>query len=393
VFLDYTPEQVALRDELRAYFEALLTPEVREQMGEPGEGSARFRELVRRMGHDGWLGVGWPKEYGGHGRSAVEQYILFDEVQRAGAPFPFVTVNTVGPTLMKFGTDEQKSHFLPLILKGEVNFAIGYTEPEAGTDLASLRTRAVLDGDEYVINGNKIFTSGANQADYVWLACRTDPDAPKHKGITMILVPTTAPGFKTTPIVTVGSVVTQATYYDDVRVPKANVVGEVNGGWRMITTQLNHERVGLAALGGLTQRLWDDVFQWAQDTDAPSGGGKVVDQPWVQMDFARTHAKLEAMKLLNWRMACDIRDDKLSPADSSAVKVYGTETHVDVYLTLLGILGPLGWLQAGSPGAVLRGEVERASRAAQINTFGGGVNEVQRDIVAAVGLQMARTAR
>ena len=234
----------------REYFATLLTPEVRAQLGRAGEGSPRFRDLVRRLGADGWLGLGWPTEYGGQGRDAIDQFILFDEVQRAGAPFPFVTVNTVGPTLMAFGTAEQKQRYLPGILAGDINFAIGYTEPDAGTDLASLRTRAERDGDEWRINGNKVFTSGANQADYIWLACRTDPDAPKHKGISIVIVPTDTPGFKCTPIVTVGSVVTQASYYDDVRVPAENVVGDVNAGWRLITNQLNHERVGLAASGG-----------------------------------------------------------------------------------------------------------------------------------------------
>jgi alkylation response protein AidB-like acyl-CoA dehydrogenase len=338
------------------------------------------------MGADGWLGVGWPKEYGGQGRPPTDQFILFDEVQRAGAPFPFVTVNTVGPTIMRFGTEAQKARFLPPILRGELNCAIGYTEPEAGTDLASLRTRAVRDGDEYVVNGNKIFTSGANQADYIWLAVRTDPDAPKHKGISIILVPTSSPGFTLTPIVTVGSVVTTATYYDDVRVPVTNLVGPENDGWRMITTQLNHERVGLAALGGLAHRLYDDVVAWAHDNGC-------LDIPWVQLDLARAHARLEAMKLLNWRMASDIAADRLSPADSSAVKVYGTETLIEVYRTLLAILGPVGYLREGSPGAPLRGEVERAARAAQINTFGGGVNEVQREIIAMVGLGMPRAPR
>ena len=219
MFLDYTDEQLALRKELREYFAGLLTPEVRAGLGHAGEGSPIFRDVVRRMGADGWLGLGWPKEYGGEGRGAIDQFILFDEVQRAGAPFPFVTINTVGPTIMAFGSEEQKRRYLPGILTGDVNFAIGYTEPEAGTDLASLRTRAVLDGEEWRINGNKVFTSGANQADFIWLACRTDPDAPKHKGISIIIVPTDTPGFKCTPIVTVGSVVTQASYYDDVRVP------------------------------------------------------------------------------------------------------------------------------------------------------------------------------
>jgi 3-oxocholest-4-en-26-oyl-CoA dehydrogenase alpha subunit len=392
MFLDYTPEQQALRKELREYFEVLLTPEVRAELGEPGEGGPLFRDLVRRMGADGWLGIGWPKEFGGQGRPATDQFIFFDEVQRAGAPFPFVTLNTVGPTLMRFGSDEQKAFFLPGVLSGEINFAIGYTEPEAGTDLASLRTRAVLDGDEWVIDGNKVFTSGANQADYIWLACRTDPDAPKHKGISMILVPTSSPGFTHTPIVTVGGNVTTATYYDDVRVPAANLVGTVNEGWRMITTQLNHERVGLAAMGGLAHRLWGEVVEWCRATDS-GDDSKMIDVPWVQMELARTHAKLEAMKLLNWRMASAVAAEELTPADSSAVKVYGTETLIDVYRALLAILGPVGYLPEGTPGAVLRGQVERVGRAAQINTFGGGVNEVQREIVAAAGLGMARRAR
>src|SRR3989454_8039524 len=260
--LALTPEQEKLQEELRAYFAELVTPEIEEEMAGGEMGGPKSQAAVRKIGADGWLGIGWPKEYGGQGRSATEQFILFDEVQRAGVPFPFVTVNTVGPTLMRFGSEEQKAFFLPGILRGEINFAIGYTEPEAGTDLASLRTRAVRDGDEYVVNGNKIFTSGANQADYIWLACRTNPDAPKHKGISMILVPTSSPGFSWTPIVTVGGIVTTATYYDDVRVPAANLVGRENDGWRMITTQLNHERVGIAAIGGLTHRLWDDVVRW-----------------------------------------------------------------------------------------------------------------------------------
>ena len=392
MFLDYTTEQKTLRKELRAYFAELLTPEVREQLGHQGEGSPMFRTLVRRIGADGWLGIGWPKEFGGQGRSGMEQFIFFDEVQRAGAPFPFVTINTVGPTIMRFGSDEQKQRFLPGILSGEINFAIGYTEPEAGTDLAALRTRAVRDGDEYVVNGSKIFTSGANQADYIWLAVRTDADAPKHKGISMLLTPTSSPGFSWSPIVTVGDVTTTATYYQDVRVPAANLVGEENGGWRMITTQLNHERVGLAALGGLAHQLWDETVTWAADTDA-GDGSRMIDLPWVQADLARTHARLEAMKLLNWRMASAAGDGTLHPAESSAVKVYGTECLIEVYRTLLAILGPVGYLRPGSPGAGLRGRLERAARAAQINTFGGGVNDVQRDIVAAAGLGMTRQAR
>ncbi len=392
MFLDYTPEQQALRAELREYFASVLSPGERDKLGAPGENGTLFRQVVRRLGQDGWLGIGWPTEYGGKGRSAAEQYIMFDEVQRAGVPFPFVTVNTVGPTIMRFGTDEQKARYLPGILAGELNFAIGYTEPDAGTDLASLRTSARLDGSEWVVNGSKVFTSGADQADFVWLACRTEPDVAKHKGLSILLVPTDATGFRCTPITTVGDAVTTATYYDDVHVPADNLVGERGAGWRMITTQLNHERVGLAALGGLAWRLWGEVRAWAAATAAPDGG-VLADRPWVGSQLAECYARLEAMKLMNWRMTADIAADGLSPADSSAVKVYCTETVVAVYRALLGIVGAAGWLRPGSPGAVLHGELERAGRAAQINTFGGGVNEVQRDIVAAAGLGMARQPR
>ena len=394
MYLAETPEQQALRKELREYFAAMLTPEVRAELGESGEGKPLFRELVRKLGADGWLGLGWPKEFGGQGRPATDQFIMFDEIQRAHAPFPFVTVNTVGPAIMAHGTQAQKDQYLTGILQGEINFAIGYTEPEAGTDLVALRCSAVLDGDEWVINGNKVYTSGANQSDYVWLACRTDTEAPKHQGITLIIVPTNTPGFEWTPIVTVGGVMTTATYYNDVRVPKENVIGEINGGWKLITMQLNHERVGLAALSGLTERLLDDVTTWCRVT--PSGTGndqKMIDVPWVQADLAKSHALLDAIRLMTWKLAKAVSDNTLGPAEASGVKVFGTEKAVEVYRILQGILGPVSHLREGSEGAVIHGEVERAARAAQINTFGGGVNEIQRELVATAGLGLVRSTR
>ena len=392
MFLEETPEQLALRDELRAYYADLLTDEVRNQVGDMGEGGEVWRQLVRRIGKDGWLGVGWPRQYGGQGRPATDQYIFFDETRRAGAPFPFVTINTVGPTIMRYGSEEQKAFFLPGILSGDINFAIGYTEPEAGTDLASLRTRAVRDGDEYIVNGAKVFTSGADNADYIWLAVRTDPEAPKHKGISILCVKTDSPGFSWSPIVTVGGATTTATFYSDLRVPVDNRVGAENEGWRMITTQLNHERVGLAAWSGLTSLLCAEVGQWAAATSLPEGG-TVLDRPWVRADLARCHAEIDAMRLLNWRMACAVADEQLNPGDSSAVKVFGVEHSIEIYRRLLGIVGALGYLSPRSPGALLRGRLEQAARGAQINTFGGGVNEVQREIVAMAALGMTRSAR
>ena len=375
--LTESSEQQALRKELRAYFADLLTPEVRRRLGQRGENAELFRELVKRLGDDGWLGIGWPTEYGGQGRPASDQFILFDEVQRAEAPFPFVTINTVGPTIMALGTEEQKARYLPGIVKGEINFAIGYSEPEAGTDLASLRTKAVKDGDQYVVNGNKVFTSGANQADYVWLACRTDPDAPKHKGISILIVPTSSPGFSWSIIETVADLVTTATYYDDVRVPVDALIGEEHNGWRLITSQLNHERVSLAAMGGLGERLWEDTLEWARSTRA-------IDEPWVQITMARARARLDAMRLLDWRMVGHVATGELGPGESSAVKVFGTEGMVEVCRLLLEVLGP---------NAVVRNDVERCARWCQVNTFGGGVNEVQREIVASAALGMARRAR
>ncbi len=381
-----TPTQQLLRKELRTYFAGLLTADERRRVGEEGVGGSRFREVVQMLGRDGWLGIGWPTEYGGQGRSIEEQYVFFDEVQRAGLPFPFVTVNTVGPTLMQYGTEEQKQAYLPGILRGDIVFAIGYTEPSAGTDLASLTTRAVRDGDDFVVNGQKIFTSGANTADYVWLAVRTDPEAPKHQGISILIVPTTDPGFTWSPIQAVGGMVVTATYYTDIRVPAGDVVGEVNAGWSLITAQLNHERIGLAALGGRMIQLWENVLSWAKDTG-------VIEHPWVQSELARTHARLEAMRLMNWKMTAAVADGELTGATAGAAKTFGTETHIDVQRSLTQILGAAGRIRPESPGAVLHGQVEQLSRQGIVNTFGGGVNDILRDMVATQGLGLPRAKR
>ncbi|WP_328867812.1 acyl-CoA dehydrogenase family protein [Streptomyces sp. NBC_00341] len=375
-----------LRRELRAYFAGLMPEDERRRAGEEGVGGDRFREVVKQLGSDGWLGIGWPTEYGGQGRPAEDQYVFFDEVQRAGLPFPFVTVNTVGPALMAHGSAEHRNRFLPGILSGDIVFAIGYTEPAAGTDLASLTTRAVRDGDSFLVNGSKIFTSGANTADYVWLAARTDPDAPRHKGISILIVPTADDGFSWSPIRTVGGLTVTATYYSDVRVPAADVVGEVDGGWRLITAQLNHERIGLAALGGRMIQLWEQVLERSRQDGT-------ADVPWVRQEFARTYARLEAMRLLNWRMTAAVATDTLTGADAGAAKTYGTETHIDVQRGLTQILGAAGRIRPESPGAALAGQVEQLSRQGIVNTFGGGVNEILRDLVATQGLGLPRKGR
>lgn len=381
-----SPQQQALRAELRTYFANLMPSDELRAAGELGAGGPRFREIVKQLGSDGWLGVGWPVEYGGRGLSAEEQFVFYDEVQRAGVPFPLVTVNTVGPTLMAFGTQEQKQRYLPGILRGDIVFAIGYTEPESGTDLASLRTRAVRDGDDFVVDGNKIFTTGGNTADFVWLAVRTDQEAPKHRGISILIVPCSDPGYSWSPIECVGGMTVTSTYYSAIRVPGSEVVGEVNGGWQLITAQLNHERVALAALGGRFIELCAEVTVWAREAG-------LIEQAWVRRELAWCHARLEAMRLMNWRLAGAVEAGTLRGEQAAAAKTYGTETHIAVQRALTQVLGAAGRVRAGSTAAALGGQLEQLARSGIVNTFGGGVNEVLRDMVATVGLGLPRAKR
>ena len=388
MYVAYTAEQEALRQELRAYFAEIMTPEVEAECAQGDTGGPACLAAVRKMGADGWLGIGWPVEYGGQGRSDVEQFIFGNEAWRAGAPIPFLTINTVGRTIMDYGSEEQKQFFLPKILAGELHFSIGYTEPNAGTDLASLTTKAVKDGDEWVINGQKIYTSLASYADYIWLAVRTDPDAPKHAGISIFLVPTTDPGFSYSKIETMVNASTYNTFYDNVRVGDDAIVADLNKGWHLITNQLNYERVSLGP-PGTVERVYDEVRQWAQETKRPDGT-RVIDQEWVQMNLARVHAKLEFVKLINWKVAAA---GGANPADASATKVFATEFYTEAYRLLMEVLGPNAYLGRGSGAAVLAGRLERAFQGCLILTFGGGVNEVQRDLIALFGAGLPRIPR
>jgi hypothetical protein len=381
VFIDLTPEQVALRDELRAYFAGLMMAEDRDLMRTDRHGSV-YRDVVRRMGRDRWLGVGWPVEYGGRGFGQIEQQIFANEALRADIPLPSVTLQTVGPTLFEHGSKEQKDFFLPEILAGEVHFAIGYTEPEAGTDLASLRTRAVRDGDDYVVNGQKIFTTGAHEADYIWLACRTDPAAPRHKGISILIVDTRDQGFSWTPIITHdGAHHVNATYYSDVRVPVSMRVGEENAGWRLITTQLNHERVMLGPAGRLAA-MYERVRDWA----ALRG---LSDEPDVVRAFTRSAAVLRVNELLNWQVAAA---DTVNVADASVTKVFGSDQLMRLGPLLADVVGRYGDYadpETGDLAEWLDTQIKRNT----VLTFGGGVNEIQRELICTTGLGLPRAPR
>jgi 3-oxo-4-pregnene-20-carboxyl-CoA dehydrogenase beta subunit len=386
--LELTDAQRSLKAEVRAYFAGL------SREGEPGdpgpEGSwdrhgPTYQKLIKQLGDDGWMGVGWPKEYGGHGLGEIEQTIFANEAQYADVHLPAVTLQTVGPTLIRYGTDKQKEMFLNRILAGEVHFAIGYSEPEAGTDLASLRTTARRDGDHYVVNGQKLWTTGGHAADYIWLAVRTDPDAPKHRGISILIVDTTDPGFSWTPIITAdGSHHVNATYFNDVRVPADMLVGEENQGWKLITTQLNHERVMLGPAGRI-EGLRDRVLRWARSQG-------VADSPDVRALIGKTTAVFRVNELLNWAVAKAGEAGEIEVADASSSKVFAADQVQHLLADLIALVH-----RHGDPGdAVTKSLLDYLDAQAKRNlvlTFGGGVQEVQRELIAMFGLGMPRVPR
>ncbi|MGU3585293.1 acyl-CoA dehydrogenase family protein [Rhodococcus sp. C26F] len=383
MFIDLTDDQRALQAELRRYFSSLVSPEEAAIMRTERHGPT-YREVVRRMGKDGWLGVGWPVEFGGRGFGDVEQQIFANEAVRADVPLPSVTLQTVGPTLQVYGTDEQKRKFLPAILAGEVHFAIGYSEPEAGTDLAALRTTAARDGDHYIVNGQKIFTTGGHDADYIWLAVRTGPADSRHRGISVLIVDTKDPGFSWTPIITCdGAHHVNATYYSDVRVPVEMLVGEENKGWKLITTQLNHERVMLGPAGRVAG-IYDRLVEWVR-------AHELRDRPEVRRALGEIHATWRLNELLNWQVAAS-SNDAVDIADASATKVFATERIQRVGRLAEEIVGAFGDPADDDTADLLRWLDMMAKRNVVI-TFGGGVNEVMRELIATAGLGMPRVPR
>jgi alkylation response protein AidB-like acyl-CoA dehydrogenase len=386
-----TPEQEQFAQEFRDYLKRTMPPEVREEI-DSGRGmhkSEAYKEFIRQMGRDGWLGVGWPKEYGGQGRTPMEQHLFYEIVAYERIQLPLMALNAVGPALMRVGSEELKQEVLPPILRGEVEVAIGYTEPEAGSDLASLKTSAVKDGDYYVINGQKVFTSCADYADYLWIAARTDPDAPKkHHGISVFFIPMDTPGITIEPMYLLGGERNNSTFYDNVRVHKSRLVGEENKGWKYITTQLDFERIALNPSSPLRRKI-DDVTEWAKATRVD--GTRVIDRPGVRTKLAELMVDVEVLKMLNYYVAWLITNDVVPYAEASVVKVFGAELFQRVNHTLLQIMGEFGQLQIGSDWAPVGGRIEQDLRSDVIFTFGGGASEVQRNIIAMAGLGLPRS--
>ncbi len=386
-----TPEQEQFAQEFRDYLKRTMPPEVREEIesGRSMHKSPAYKEFVCQMGRDGWLGVGWPKEYGGQGRTPMEQHIFYEIVAYERITLPLMALNAVGPAIMRVGSEELKKEILPPILRGEVEVAIGYTEPEAGSDLASLKTTAVRDGDDYIINGQKVFTSCADYADYLWIAARTDPNAPKkHHGISVFFFPMNTPGITIEPMYLLGGERNNSTFYDNVRVPKSCLVGEENKGWKYITTQLDFERIALNPSSPLRRKI-DDVIQWAKATKID--GARVIDQPGVRTKLAELMVDVEVLKMLNFYVAWLITNDVVPYAEASVVKVFGAELFQRVNHTLLQIMGDFGQLQIGSDWAPVGGRIEQDLRSDVIFTFGGGASEVQRNIIAMAGLGLPRS--
>lgn len=391
---ELSAEQEQLQREIYDYLADLVTPELEAEMqllpeGGSAQEAPHYTRCLRRLGKDGWLGIGWPTEFGGQGRGPIEQYVFFDACAGYYAiPIPMLALNTVGPTIMREGSQEQKERFLPPILRGELHIGIGYTEPGAGSDLASLKTTAVRDGEHYVVNGQKVFTSMAHFCDYIWLAARTDPDAKKHRGISIFMLDTKTPGLSIEPLHCMGNFRTNFTYYDDVRIPADCLIGEENAGWKYINTQLAMERVTLVP-HSRPRRALDELTQWARETTLD--GRLVIDQPWVRTGLAEIARDSEVLKLLNYHVAWLVGNGVVPHAEASAVKVFGSEFFQRVHGFGMRMMGLLGQLAPGSELAPGGGQMEREFLAKMLLTFGGGANEVLRDMIALVGLGMPRS--
>ena len=389
--IELTKNQQKLKDELKEYFSTLLNKELLSEMSDPQffeGGGPEFKKALKIMGQDGWIGLSWPKEFGGKEFTPIEQYIFVEEIMRTGFPFPFLTTESVGPMIAQYGSDWAKETIAKSILRGETIFAIGYSEPNAGTDLASLKTQALPDKEGFKINGQKIWTSLANYADYIWLAARTNSEVKKHKGISMFIVPTDDEGFSYTPIQTLGDVTTNMTYYDDIYVSKDNLVGELNSGWNLITSQLNLERLALVNHGPVDE-LYHQLLTLAKSTKVDSTN-VLSDIDWVKSNFAKIYSGLETLKLICWKQVWGMENNVLSMTDASLAKIYGSEYFIEAYRMMMEIFGELSIIRDDSL-SILNSRLERMYRTASILTFGGGTNEVQRDIISMAGLLMPRS--
>jgi alkylation response protein AidB-like acyl-CoA dehydrogenase len=378
--------------EVREFLNDHVTAELRSELARhdlefPGGEVARFR---RKIGEKGWFGLNWPPEYGGMGLGAVHLHLLMSEFEYWGVPGPDLTVTSVAPMIMRHGTERNKKDWLPLIGKGEMICAVGYSEPDAGTDLASLRTKAVRDGDDWVINGTKIWNSGAQRASHEWLCVRTDPDAPRHKGISVIIVPIQSPGVEIRPLYAWSGYRTNEVHFRDVRVPVTNLIGEVNRGWTYITGALDLERGALTNAGDL-RRAVDDLKELAR---LPRRDGTVpADSPALRRRLGQADADVAVATLMGYEAASVLEGGRIPTVEVSVEKVFTSELRQRIADLALDLLGPDGLLAHRSEKSPLAGKFERLYRSAPLMRFGGGTNEVLRDIIARRGHGMPSYGR
>ncbi|OBI90721.1 acyl-CoA dehydrogenase family protein [Mycobacterium sp. 1245805.9] len=378
--------------EVREFLHENVTAELRAELAEhdlefPDGEVARFR---RKIGEKGWFGLNWPREYGGLGLGAVHQHLLMSEFEYWGVPGPDLTVTSVAPMIMRHGTEQNKTEWLPPIARGEMICAVGYSEPDAGTDLASLRTRAIRDGREWVINGTKTWNSGAQRATHEWLCVRTDPNAARHRGISVIIVPIDSPGIEIRPLYAWSGYRTNEVHFHDVRVPVTNLIGEVNRGWTYITGALDLERGALTNAGDL-RRAVDDLIDLAR---RPRRDGSVpAHDPALRRRLARAEADVEAATLMGYEAASILDGGVIPTVEVSVEKVFTSELRQRIAELALDVLGPDGLLAHRGPDAPVGGKFERLYRAAPLMRFGGGTNEVLRDIIAQRGHGMPSYGR
>ncbi len=369
-----TEEQQALKSELRAYYENLLTPEVEQELSLAGGVGPAVRRVVRQMGSDGWLGIGWPTEWGGQGRSAIEQFIFFDESMRSGAPVPMLTINTVGPTIMNFGTQEQKEFFLPQILAGEISFCIGYTEPNSGTDLASLTTRAVRDGEDYVINGSKTYITNGHRADVIVLVTKTDVDA-GYDGFTLFLVPMDAPGvIREKKLVKLGMHASDTALlaFQDVRVPASAVLGGVGKGFYHIMWELQGERlIGAAGNVAGAQKCFERTLQYAHERKA--FGREIGKFQVIRHKFAEMATKIESARQMVYVTAWRFNNGEYPVREISMAKLHAARVGCEVADECIQIHGGAGYMREYG--------VERSWRDMRLARIGAGTDEIMLDVI------------
>lgn len=383
------PDSIQFRSDLQGYLDGLeLSRVVTETLEDDHEAGPAGQDLLAKMGIDGWLGVGWPEEYGGGGRSAVDQLIFLEEMAYRRLPNGGLTITSVGPTLIKLGTAEQKGEYLPPILRGELHFAVGYTEPDVGSDVAAVRTRAVRSDNDYVINGHKLYTTGAHNCSHIWLAVRTHVTEVRHRGLSVLIVPLDTPGVTVLPLYTQADTRTNEVYFEDVRVPVANLVGKESEGWTVMMAALDFERI-FAYSAAL--RDFEELVAWLRIH--PTIGAPHITDRTVAHRLAAMAAELDVARLLSLRAACMMDKGLIPTAEASALKIWVSELRHRIAMEGMSLMGEQALLKTGEADAPAGGQLEHQYRAGTVLKFASGTNEIQRDIVAQRGLGLPRAVQ